>query len=69
MKLGFYLSPDGKEIIELKPEPDTSYFADGDPVWVDVVGYDGEFVDVLFDISFTDCEVIFSTWEFLGHVE
>jgi hypothetical protein len=60
MKLGFYLSPDGKEIIELKKI---------NPAWVDVVGYDGDFVDVLFDISITDCGIIFSTWEFLGHVE
>lgn len=56
MKCGFYLSPDGKHIVEIKKSTDSEYF-------LDVIGYDGEFEDFLFDICLSDFNLIFSAWE------
>jgi hypothetical protein len=57
MKLGFYLSPDGNHIIEIKQSESTHF--------VDIIGFDGEFEDFLFDLSKCCLYIIFSSWELL----
>ncbi len=53
--LGFYLSPDGKHIIELVQNNKNKYL-------IDVIGFDGHFVDFFFDIFKCEALVIFSAW-------
>jgi hypothetical protein len=60
MKEGFYLSPDGKKIVELKQH--RSYF------FIDVIGLSVKWVDALFDIDKQDAKIIFSCWIYLGRV-
>lgn len=55
LHLGFYLSPDGKHIIELVQNNRNKYL-------IDVIGFDGYFVDFFFDLFTPEAMVIFSAW-------
>lgn len=53
---GFYLSPDGLHIVELKQNSPNKHL-------IDVVGYDGFCVDFWFDVFKPEALIIFGAWE------
>jgi hypothetical protein len=56
MKPGFYLSPDGKHIIQIQKSLDFKYL-------FDVYGHVGGFDDWIEEFYQDDLEVLFSAWE------
>lgn len=54
MKIGFYLSPCGKHIVQLQQS--------SSPYFLYVMGLSDKYPDFLFDIDKNDAEIIFSAW-------
>ena len=59
MESGFYVSPDGRHIIQLRQC--TSWL-----FGFEVVGISLKWIDTLFVINKEDAKMVFSCWEYLG---
>jgi hypothetical protein len=55
MREGFYLSPDGKNIIELVEDRNWRY-------GFDILACD-EYIDAISNIAKEDADILFSSWE------